>query len=512
MTWWILTSSTPVATFNTLTVRTFTNVEDHLFMAWAYHEPRRHLIYRTVRGKTILCGYEYIWDTPFIAEQIQEGDTLYHRFSLTDLQHNSTIWYYLWAPDGPYGQEIQGPLRHVTLPPPPYWPENLFIATKLKGVFATRTMSAPGEAQPTWIPLVEGLHSLICWQYAPDLLYPQDCHYLVAGAADDRILYSLDVPAIPWWMPFTPARFPDWQPLLTDAQAVTLTGSTSGTICWVATNIRHPGWIHVLFNSGFGDNGTWHIRSQDYGATWEAFQIHANIFNWEAGNIVAGISKGSSPYYSGAVLYVALCSHLLNQVTLWLSTDFGETWTATAAQGIGVVVPRCYVEPSDQAYIYLGALRDIANTRELWRSINHGAALVEVDADDHLGTYIDVFQGQLWLEYTDIHVARVLAANHVWYTDTFCSTWNDPGPTPVDVSRLSILGHSPSYLYLARHTNTPAEGQPGYPHVFFISLNDGLALWGKCGDHAHLADGGGDSIPGDCGGLAHDGILHPYPA
>lgn len=116
MTWWILTSQRHFPSPTSLAIYAITNHADHLFASWATWKPRRHPIYRVIRGTERLCGYRYIWDTPNIAEQSQSGDTLAHTFHLADLTPGSTIWFYLWAPDGPYGLEIQGPLSWVTLP------------------------------------------------------------------------------------------------------------------------------------------------------------------------------------------------------------------------------------------------------------------------------------------------------------------------------------------------------------------------------------------------------------
>jgi len=120
--WWVLTDQETVPFATALQVNATTNVADHLFMAWEYYKPARHPIYKTVRGLLVLCGYKWVWDTPQIAEQELDGDTIDHTFNLPDLKPASTIWFYLFAPDGPYGLEIQGPLTSVTLPaagPPP---------------------------------------------------------------------------------------------------------------------------------------------------------------------------------------------------------------------------------------------------------------------------------------------------------------------------------------------------------------------------------------------------------
>lgn len=512
MTWWVLSKFSATPGFTTLDVRANTSHEDHLFLAWAYHKPARHPIYRIVRGKRVRCGYKYVWDTPTIAEQVQSGDTLYHRFSLLNLQSNSTIWFYIFAPDGPFGLEIQGPLQHATLLALACWPPNLFVATKLKGVYATRTMSGPGEPHPTWIQINEGLHSLHCWQYHANLIVPADRHYLIAGDPGDRIVYRLMVPDIPWWLPFWPILFPDWEPLLTNADCLALTGWPSGEICWLTTNTHLPGRIYVLFHHPISYDGAACIRSHDYGQTWESFPISPGPVAYTAGNIIAGVSRGTSPHGVGSVLYAAINNGLGGHFRIYISTDWGQSWALAGSTQLSVAVPRVMVDPSDQSILYIGAHVNIPNPNELFRSTDHGADLIEIDFDHHLGFYLNAFWGQMWLEQTDIFRARVLVQNHVWQTTDFCETWTDPGPTAVAVSRLSILGHSPDYLYLGRRTNAPAFGWPGYPHVFFISDTEGLTMWGKCGAYAAEDDGHGDSIPWNCGGLAHDGILHPYPA
>lgn len=115
MTWWILTDLANFPTSTTLTVKATTQISDHLFMAWSYFEPARHQIYKIVRGVILHCGWKYVWDTPSIADQLEPHDTLQHTWLLAGLTPRTTIWYYLFTPDGPYGLECQGPLVHVSL-------------------------------------------------------------------------------------------------------------------------------------------------------------------------------------------------------------------------------------------------------------------------------------------------------------------------------------------------------------------------------------------------------------
>lgn len=116
MTWWALNYLANTRSWNELYTVAGTTQDDHLYMAWAKHKPSRHAIWRNVRGKQVFCGWQYIWDTPTILEQNRPGDTPWHYFLIQQLQPEDHIWYYLYAPDGPYGREIQGPLVHI--PPP----------------------------------------------------------------------------------------------------------------------------------------------------------------------------------------------------------------------------------------------------------------------------------------------------------------------------------------------------------------------------------------------------------
>lgn len=112
MTWWTIKTLHVGPSAFTAGIGCTTSAPDHLFMKYAPWEPIRHLLWRMFRGKSHLCGYKYVWDTPLLAEQALYGDTIHHVFALKNLTPSTDYWGYIFAPDGPYGQEIQGPLMH----------------------------------------------------------------------------------------------------------------------------------------------------------------------------------------------------------------------------------------------------------------------------------------------------------------------------------------------------------------------------------------------------------------
>jgi len=495
MTWWtiIYHSATPKAT--SLRVAAATNNADHLFMAWAFHKPARHPIYRVRRGLTILCGYRYIWDTPNIAEQTQSGDTFTHSFHLPALPESSIIWYYLFAPGGPYDEQIQGPLMWVRLPSVLAWPHNVLVGTRTKGIYQTFTFSGPAGDHPTWSRHNTGLDSLQVWQLLPDPVYPVERAFAIAGPDDSRIVYrrnTMDSDA--------------WLPLLTTPEACTSTGSSSGEICWIAGNSMRPGHFYVLFNSGLTDNGTWCLRTTDSGQSWLSSQIFAGLSNYRAGNIstTALPTPGEEPDF--VRLYAALNHGSGGKFQLYSSQDQGQVWNLESTIGVSILTPRCQADPTSPNTVYWGAFLSADHPRELHRSEAAGFSPLAVDGANHLGLFIDVPNTEIWIHLTNHDFLKILAANHVWQSWDYCATWEDLGQTMVPVAHLHIQHETPGHLYLSRDNDAPWPADAGWPHVLFVSVDNGATLIGKCGAHAQQSDGGGDSIPFDCGGTCHQGV------
>lgn len=499
MTWWVLTSSKHFPRPTSLRVLATTNLLDHLFMAWSYYQPSRTPIYRTIRGLRVHCGYKYVWDTPFIAEQTQSGDTFTHTFDLSALTPATTIWYYLFAPGGPGNFQIQGPLQSVKLPLTEPWPWELYVATRQKGFFYTRTFTGPHADQPTWKTFNDGLHSLHIWQLEPDPLDPAACHFCIAGNEGNRTVYRR-----------RPAVSPAWTPILTLAQARATTFADSGTFRWVAANSHFPGYLYVLFSSTVPAEGVWCIRSTDYGDSWMVFQIDVGLPDSRSGNIMAGLAQGTSPHAPGTVLYAAISTTPIGPTEIWLSLDHGATWNIRCNLGAGTITPRCLVDPTNQAILYFGFYTNPIHPHELARSEDHGAAPVEIDDPHHLGILIDPYYGSLWIWPVDHRWLRVLHSRHVWQTTDYCLTWTDLGETMRPTDHLLVQHNNPDHQFLARFSSTEPHPFPHGPHVLHVSEDDAAVMWEKAGRHAGFDDGGDDSIPWNCGGVSHQGIM-PLP-
>lgn len=473
-----------------------TSKPGHLTVSWSYHRPGREIIYRTVRGKLIRCGYRYIWDTPNLVEQQEEGDTMIHGFLLENLVPDSDIWYYQHEAQPPSEWECQGSLHMLhTLyvgAPGAY----LYFASRLKGIFRTTTFSGIPGPPPIWVPDNVGLLSLAISQAALDPFIPEHRRYLIAGPHLYR--HFNDVVGAP----------ANAITILTWPEAIALTGSVDGDILWVHPNRRHPGMLHVLWNSQMGDNGFWHLRSLDYGEHWTAHQIIDHFLNYNAGNIMAGFDKGTSEHPEGAVLYAAINYELSAKPYLARSFDQGATWETVNGpdQARGEFRPRLWVDPSNQAVLYMGCHPFFP---KLYRSEDHGDTWNRIDQGEAITITLEngAYHAVLRTHYADPNLVRLFTRFLVFTSLDYCESWEGTENLAEPLRTGRFTTDNPNFLYLAKVVSGLSPPAAHGPSVIFVSENEGLSFYPKAGANPHLDDGGGDSIPYNCGGAADDGIL-----
>ncbi|MBA7569736.1 hypothetical protein ES708_11477 [subsurface metagenome] len=499
--WWIIVGQGIEVGFTWLRIFSSTDVPDHLYIAWATWPPTQREIWKVVRGVRIFCGIKYIWDTPNICEQAEEGDTLIHRFFISGIPTMSRIWWYLNAPGGPYGLEIQGPLQTTDLLKLPAWSTRAYFASKLMGMFKTDDLSGPGGPQPTWIPDSDGLEFLDISQATPDPWDPYHRRFVIShGDAYRMDNIFIEDPATATL-------------ILSQEQAVVLAGGAPGGIAWIAGNMNHPGHFYVLFICELTGPGVWCIKTEDYGETWTAHQITPTIFNYRAGNIQAGTCQGESPHEPGDVIYAALNLYAGGNLWLFRSVDEADTWHTCPSQppSASVWTPRLHVDPADQGHVYTGV---VYPTLDLWRTLDHGETWAVCDDGNELpiailpATYLATMKTRL----SNPDEIRVLRGSHIWKTSDGGLIWRDQAHTQFDVGQMHYRDSAPDFLYLARTASAPLPDGLYREHVFFVSTDDGSTMFGKAGEHAEWPAGAGDSIPRLCGGAAEEGILTlPWP-
>ncbi|GAJ18032.1 unnamed protein product, partial [marine sediment metagenome] len=151
-------------------------------------------------------------------------------------------------------------------------------------------------------------------------------------------------------------------------------------------------------------------------------------------------------------------------------------------------------------------------TYHLYRSTDHGATIQDIKPASPFGPFIGPARGLLWINPADHQFLRALQDNHIWTTQDSGANWHDWGSTQIHVARHIATWENPDRLYLAKHNSATFPPAGPLNHVIFVSDTHGIYMEGKAGEHPYFEDGGGDSIPYNCGGVCLQGIqlFPPY--
>ena len=500
-TWWALTSQDTLPTHDTLTVVATTSSPGHLWMFWAYDKPSRHPVHKTIRGKRILCGYKYIWDTPYLTEHSDYGPTLSHTFVATNLLANSTIWFYLCEPGGPYGLQIQGPLTSVTLPTLAPWVARVYVATNNQGVYYTDNFSANKDTPagvPTWTPDSAGIEPGAAFLgFRGDPFNPSGRQYFL----DVKGVYRHTTG--------------DWYATLTRQTLIAYTGCEDDPASrfpnnGLEVNTNTPGWVACTFVghhhvAGVPIHRLYFCLSLNYGSNWTITVAEDGTLDLPyPACLTVGKIQGTSPYPPGRVIFFmarkAWTAYCIRSI------DGGATWDAFL---IGRALQRfdffayeghMIVDTNTQDTCYFTGSLTLADEYIISRSQSHGETWHRYDtlAPVPLGARISYLALNITL--TDlVRVGTNVGRLDLYRTATAGATWQSATP-PVHSPHLCIstVPGAPTSLYIVgQFLDAEMNNQ-----LIWASIDEGATLYTKSGAHADVPDtGGGDSIPYTAGGI-----------
>lgn len=499
--WWVLTDQQTLPSPEALTVIATTSEADHLFMNWAYHKPTRHPIYRRIRGKRTLCGYRWVWDTPFLAEQNTYGPTTLHTFPLANLLPGATIWFYVFSLNGPYGQQIQGPLTHVTLPILAHWVTRVYVATRHPGVYYTDnfvTDKRYPQGTPTWTKIDQGLPTPFDFRaLTADPFNPSTRQFFL----DKNALYRRTTGP---WTPILPRSY-----VIAAIDCLDVPQSRFPHNA-LAVNINLPGWLGLTFVARHDTNGSYHHRlyfllSTTYGSSWSIFLAEDGTLDLPYPVcLTVGHSKGTSPYPPGRVLYFmartgydCYCLRSYDGGATWDPFPIGPGWAQTqypSSEGLMIV------DPTDQGTCYFTGCYLPDGKYHLKASTDHGETWTFYDlaAPQPLGVKVSYLNTALTL--TNIHRIGTERGRILFFkTTNGGGSWtNTPPPLPSYHLGLSTVPGAPDSLYVTDHW---CDGNVR-PNSIWASDDEGATFINKSGAHSDIpATGGGDSIPYTAGGV-----------
>lgn len=398
------------------------------------------------------------------------------------------------------------------IPEPPLpggdWRPLDYVGTTIKGLYRTNNLTGPGGAHPTWVPDNVGLAPTTITQLVPDPWDVAHRRFAIAGEEVWRHYNAVTGAAGTWTKVLSKAQ----------VAAVTSISESSAVLHWVEGNINKQGYFYVLvggYNVGLTNAYVYCFRTPDYGASWTPLLIDSGVTVRpdDIGNIAAGALQGSSPYPAGDVLYATWLRSTLGNPEVSVSLNNGDTWTTYSLLGFSVWNPQVYRDPSDQSIAYVGVFGVIGDQYDLYRSVAHGVGFVEVDGAKELAIGTGVIEGSMRVLIDNNnkmylipgHDIDARGAGHLFKSIDFTASWTDLGDLGhgPELNQLSIVMDAPTKLYFGRRV-------AGDSHVIYISDDEGQTLWGKAGANCGLADGGGDSIPFNCGGVAYNGIIQVW--
>lgn len=353
------------------------------------------------------------------------------------------------------------------------WPSTVYVATRDKGIYYTEDFCGPGEGQPTWKAVNDGLEGVVGVDQIRSFIAYEDVQVVQAGTT----IYVRQNGGL-------------WTSVLTAAEAASEVGHS------VEDLILGPWWGN---ENGFvvGTRGPldWSqyfcfMSTNDLGESWTSAEVYETIYQRALGGVQRIGDYCAFTYISGAA-----STSLLD-----ISSDGGLTWNHRTAGKSGYP----YSYPAFNRWLaaptgyYAGVQGGVFTSRQGYKEVS---GETELNADDIYGPY-----GPRSDQYVfDSDDANHIITNHGSYfrvTEDDFASYTSPQSDPVYGWALARW-NDPACLIGGRIINSGGE----CPAIYVI-YDDGAGGYDteqKAGDNWTTSPFTA-SIPEDYGSIAMHGI------
>jgi len=262
-----------------------------------------------------------------------------------------------------------------------------------------------------------------------------------------------------------------WHEIMTMSEALTLTGlSPSGN-----EKFRYASYdplTNKIYVTWEGDITALKFLfiSSDFGETW-------SLTNTGATYRIGYVSTDTA-----GNIFLECCDSLGAKGQIWASDDHGSTFSTEFKGRSGNWMPYSFLDRTTDT-LYAGRF----TASDDYQLISSAIAYGDIDNPTYPAGVIDLTDGAIWAKGDFICAARY----SIFYrTTTGGTTWGSVGLSPVANRALSgIEIEDDIKIVIARYDTIVSD-----PHLVFLTDSTGLLVV-KSGNHPYETDGGGDSIP-----------------
>lgn len=351
----------------------------------------------------------------------------------------------------------------------PVFKGGIYVATNSKGVYYSDDFDGEAAGDPTWTAVNDGLSSLSIQQMILDPWAPETRQFARIGG---EIWRREDGGS--------------WTKVLSQSEIGTLCGIDPIAADDMFPNINKEGHVMVAvhpygtFSSYFRVVGT-----EDAGDSWAHIGYKGGTYSYGVSYIEIGMLQGDSLYSPGNLVYMMGRSGAGGSAAhIFRSEDEGSSWSEV---GSYTTYGWLHIAAANAWTIFMAA-------SGLARSANGGASWSSVFGSSVADMFTYAFDDEL---------IRLLSGSHLYKSEDDGDNFTDMGNLGNGMARIGGLHRDSDQLFLGRS----ASGSEEVPHVIWASRDEGSTLWAKSGANADQTDGGGDSIPYNCGGICFRGIL-----
>ena len=397
---------------------------------------------------------------------------------------------------------------------PDPWPTQVY-AGAWDGVYYTSNFSGPTGGDPTWTDISSGLGDYkAAYTFVADPVNPSS--YIYGLFQDINTWIDLDAKVFR-------RNAGAWTEILdqTDCDNVIGHGGDTCKIGGIGIDVSTGGRLYATVIN-VTDDDLWIIRSDDYGDTWGNAVLVQSWYDWWYGQDPDNYQGGWTIHADGTHVvihgehYWQYDASDYDTTAVWRSDDTGGTWSLDG------MVDNVY--PGYSCAVIFNSL----NTREFFHVASTGdniGYLVDDNpstggGDDEWGyDYIDTIPSPSISTYLHraIQMSDTVSGygkacdnygpGTTWITDDYWATVTevdaetdpDTDKAREDIDMLWFNPDDPDLMIYASRTNPNAT----YPHVIFVSTNNGARLYGKGGPNVDTSPYT-DSI---YSGLTYGGLL-----